>query len=153
MAALLALASAAEAADRRDNDPTGTWELKASSGGTSIESTLTMKDGRFRWSLPSRWKGTREKGQTVSVTLEGDYSVTKDSIVYGIVTKVTLVHSGTDTPTGFPEEEDTFCFRFRVDEDELNVKALKGKGFEELKGATGRYKKKAGTSGAKDKGK
>jgi opacity protein-like surface antigen len=143
--ALLALATASQAGENQKNDPQGTW---AGSVSGMYASKLTMKAGRFRWSLTNEGKG-----ENVSVTLEGDYSVTKDSVVYGIVTKVTLVHSGTDTPKGFPEEEDTFSFRFRVDDDELNVKGLKGKGFEDLKRAAGRYKKQPAPKeeGTKDK--
>jgi len=71
--------------------------------------------------------------------------VTKHGLVCGSATKVAPSHAGgTQTPRGFPEEEDTFCFRFRVDDDEMNVKGLKGKGFDELKGAAGRYKRRPG---------
>jgi hypothetical protein len=153
--AVLALATASQAADKQANDPQGSWERKASSGPpATTERSLTMKDGRFRWYFPDLWKGTREKGTTVSVTLEGDYSVTKDSIVYGIVTKVTLTHSGgTPKPTGFPEEDDTFSFRFRVDDNEMNIRGLKGKGFEELKTGEGRYWRKPTPEKTKPKGK
>ena len=54
-----------------------------------------------------------------------------------------------------PEVDDTFSFRFRVDDDELSVRNVKGKGFEQLKNAAGRYKKKPEpeAKSPKDKGK
>ena len=56
------------------------------------------------------------------------------------MTKVTL-SSLEKEKAQLPDEDDTFCFRFRVDDDKLNIKNLKGKGFELLKNAAGRYKK------------
>ena len=45
---------------------------------------------------------------------------------------------------GLPSEDDTFSFRYRLDDDELNVKGIRGKGMEVLfPKAQGRYNKEA----------
>ncbi len=106
--------------------PTGEWK---SQGGTN---TITFKSGnRLVWQIG------QPSGQGFAL-IEADYATTKDSRIYGIVTKIV---SNAGTAQSLPEEDDTFSFRFRIDEDELSVKDVKGKGFEQLKSAAGRYKK------------
>jgi hypothetical protein len=112
--------------------PEGKWE-----GGreaTSSTLKLTLEKGRFSWLLLNTSNN--------SVLLEGDYSVTKDSMVFGVITKVTTYSMPAKEKAGLPEEDDTFSFRFRVDDDELNIKALRGKGFDLLQSGVGRYRKK-----------
>jgi hypothetical protein len=49
-----------------------------------------------------------------------------------------------------PGEDDTFCFRFRIDGNEMRVRDVKGKGFDALKSAAGRYKQRSGPAKPKD---
>jgi hypothetical protein len=106
------------------NRPDGHWLLR----GTELQA----RDGRLTWKISAF---------ASSVTLTADYGVTKDSMCYGIVTKVE--YAGTlagKQKEKLPEVDDTFSFRFRVDDDEMNVRDLKGKGFDQVKNAAGRYK-------------
>jgi hypothetical protein len=64
--------------------------------------------------------------------VEADYGVTRDSMLFGIITKI----SGRSFVNG-PGEDDTFSFRFRTDPDELNVHTIRGL-------ATGSFKRMAG---------
>ncbi len=112
-------------AQKADADrPSGEWRQDTGS-------SITFK-------TPNRltWKVVTDKGHEV-ISFDADYGVTKDSRIYGIVTKSMY------KPGSMPSEDDTFSFRFRIDEDELNVKDVKGSGFEQLKvyKVDGRYKK------------
>jgi hypothetical protein len=115
------------------NRPDGHWLLRGNE--------LRARDGRMTWRSP------------VGFTLTADYSVTKDSMCYGIVTK-TEYHLLLDPKLKekLPEVDDTFSFRFRVDDDEMNVRDLKGKGFDQLKNAVGRYERYGKKDKDKDKG-
>jgi hypothetical protein len=68
--------------------------------------------------------------------LEADYGLTRDSILFGIITKI----SGRTFVNG-PGEDDTFSFRYRADSDELNVRPIKGLAADSLKRMVGRYTK------------
>jgi hypothetical protein len=71
-------------------------------------------------------------------------------IAYGIITRIDDGTTGVTLKENLPEEDDTFSIRFRVDDDLLTVKELKGKGFEDLKrAAQGRYRRR-GESPASD---
>ena len=61
------------------NRPDGHWTNDAGV-------TLTAKDGRLTWTI-------------AGITLTADYSVTKDSMAYGIVTKIGY----TNTTTRYPQ--------------------------------------------------
>lgn len=76
--------------------PVGNWENR-----------LDIKQDRLVWKINY-------------LTVKADYAITKDSILYGVVTEVT----GKSKEI---EEGDTFSFRFRVDDDTMNLKELKGR--------------------------
>jgi hypothetical protein len=107
---------------RRDrlNSPIGSW-VKIETGHSSAAS-LTITEDKLTWA---------DGGDL----MEADFSTTKDSILFGIVTKA----SGRGLAKG-PAEDDTFSFRYRADADELNVRGLKGFGTEGLSRMAGRYK-------------
>ena len=90
----------------RSNSPVGSW-VKIEASRTKPTS-LTITEDKLTWV-----DGTD--------LMEADYSTTKDSILYGIVTKI----GGQGLAKG-PAEDDTFSFRYRADADELNVRGLKG---------------------------
>jgi hypothetical protein len=119
------------------NRPDGHWLLRGNE--------LQARDGRMTWKIPVVF---------TAVTLTADYSVTKDSMCYGIVTK-TEYDSVMDAKLKekLPEVDDTFSFRFRVDDDEMNIRDLRGKGFDQFKNAAGRYKQKPDRVRYKAKGK
>ena len=66
--------------------------------------------------------------QPVETVLEADYSITRDSVVFGVVTGVDIrVPAGMRVPAGAAGEEEQFVdqpfsFRFRVDDGTLTVK-------------------------------
>ncbi len=116
-------------AERRpEHRPDGEWALG--------ECKLKVANGRLTWTIAL-------SGGT-SVQLHADYATTRDSLVYGIVTKIDYPREvEAKLKEKLPDVDDTFSFRFRVDDDEMNVRDLKGKGFEQLKTAAGRYRSKS----------
>lgn len=132
--AVLLFGTVAFAADDKPspNNPIGEWQTPDNKDGVMRLTTIRFSDHRLIM--------THKPGVSSPVTLiEADYSITKDGILYGIVTRIDKPESMKDGP----EEEDTFSMRFRVDDDVLNVKEIKGKGFESpgLKRFLGRFKK------------
>lgn len=96
------------------NSPVGVWK-KIEVPNRAGRTELTITTDKLTWI---------DSGNRV----EADYSVTKDSILFAIITKIAVIQ-----PTnGPPNEDDTFSFRFRADEGELNIRALKGLGVEQL---------------------
>ena len=69
--------------------------------------------------------------QEMEIVLDADYSITKDSVVFGVVTGSDVsVPAGVRVPTRGPESEEEFVdqpfsFRFRVDRGALTVKDLR----------------------------
>jgi hypothetical protein len=124
--------------------PDGHWTIGEARGGRP-DVEMKAANGRVTWkvSLPA--------SVVRVVHLEADFSVTKDSICYGIVTKTDYRQVDAKTKEKLPEVDDTFSFRFRADDDELNVRDLKGKGFDQLKMIAGRYKKRLESPRDKDK--
>jgi hypothetical protein len=120
------------------NRPDGEWSCRTTE--------LKAREGRLTWKITV---------SSSTITLTADYSVTKDSMCYGIITKIEYEGLQGDKDDKLkdklPEVDDTFSFRFRVDDDEMNIRNLKGKGFDQLKNAAGRYKKKPETGREKDK--
>jgi hypothetical protein len=84
--------------------PVGIW--------SNMHSPLEIKQDRLVWNVNHPSMGT--------ITLKADYSITKDSILYAVITEVGRKNKEI-------EEGDTFSFRFRVDDDTLNLKELRGK--------------------------
>jgi hypothetical protein len=105
------------------------------------EGELRFKEGRMTWLIPFPPSGS-------SVRIDAEYGTTKDSLLHGIITRIDYGETTGRVKETLPEEDDTFSFRFRVDGDQLTVKDIRGKGFEELKkGAQGQYKRKAESPG------
>jgi hypothetical protein len=93
-------------------------------------------------------------GKTLKATLEGDYSVSRDYVLYGFVT-------GVDMPEGGEGGDDTgktqaqvldqpFAVRYRLDADALTIRDVRAGGVsdkdrQELQILAGRYKKKVTT--------
>jgi hypothetical protein len=107
------------------NDPQGTWK--------GADTLLTLKNGRLSWVYSAH-------APAMTIRLEADYSTTKDSLLYAVITKISYgISVKGEAKAG---EDDTFSFRFRVDENELRIRDIKGKGFEEMsKLFAGRYMK------------
>lgn len=103
--------------------PLGTWERAAS----DARATFTFAAESFKVVVSSG-------GATV--TVDGDYGVTKDGTLYGIVTKV--LRDGTNEG---PNERDLFRFRFTLDKDKLTLKDLHPASDEVKQVLEGDYKK------------
>jgi RNA polymerase sigma factor (sigma-70 family) len=58
----------------------------------------------------------------VSVTIEADYSISRDGVVFGYITGID-VSDGTDNLAGYVDQP--FSFRFRADDEVLTVKDVK----------------------------
>jgi RNA polymerase sigma factor (sigma-70 family) len=130
--------------------PIGVWErtLLAKKGATM---TLTIRIDAHRISLTQT---TVADGKTLKIGIEGDYSVSRDYVLYGFVT-------GVDMPEGGEGEDDTgktqaqildqpFAFRYRLDADALTIRDIRAGGVsdkdrQELQILAGRYKKKVTT--------
>lgn len=114
-----AVFSAEEGARKK---PIGTWERQA--GDTQIRFEITAD--RLRVSV----KGSE------TTTVECDYGVTRDGVLFGVVDKVEKQGEGG------PSKGDLFSFKFSVDKDTLTVSELKGTDNADAKQAVeGEYKK------------
>jgi hypothetical protein len=78
LAALVCCAAEDKADGEKPAAPVGTWE-RAVDGQTL---TLTVKEGRLRLTL------TAEKGSKVLWLMDADYGITKDNLLFGIVTSL-----------------------------------------------------------------
>jgi hypothetical protein len=121
----------------------GVWVLGSDDPAVAAESELRFKDGRTTWFIRLPAEGS-------SIRIDAEHGTTKEGMVYGIVTRIDYGMTPGKVKKGLPEEDDTFSFRFRVEDDLLTVKELKGKGFEELKkAAQGRYKRRLHRGGTR----
>ena len=92
-----------------------------------------------------------ESGQRVTFNGRGDYGVTKDSILYGVLTDVDCPDDEDEAAEATEFLDQPFSFRFRVDGDVLIVKDVKFAGLdldgkekdEMLMFLQGRYKRKS----------
>ncbi len=94
--------------------------------------------------MPRRIHWTIVDTKTKSgLLLSGDYSVTKDSVLYGVLSSVEpYVDGKTDL-----DPDQMFRFRFRIDGDYLTVKDFNMPGQSDVKVLmTGRYKRIAATA-------
>src|SRR5262249_25795695 len=124
--AVVALLRAAPDPPVPNTPPAGELEGKWEFGNT----WLTVKGGRLGWEM---------NGAGGRYQFDADFSVTKDSLLYGVVTATR--HQVKDGGQA-PGEDDTFSFRFRVDGDELSVRGVRGHGLdgpEVKKWIEGRY--------------
>jgi RNA polymerase sigma factor (sigma-70 family) len=71
-----------------------------------------------------------ENGQHVTYNARGDYSVTKDSILYGVLTDVDCNEDSEETEEASIFLDQPFCFRFRVDDNVLIIKDVKFAGMD-----------------------
>jgi hypothetical protein len=90
---------------------TGQWERKAEKDSTLL--TLT-EDNRLHLTI---------RAKELNVTLHGDYHVTRDGVLYGVVTSVESDDEELDVLIDQP-----FSFRCRVDEGALVIGACNGFG-------------------------
>jgi RNA polymerase sigma factor (sigma-70 family) len=132
--------------------PIGVWERTVpSKEGLTV--TLTVRIDAHRVSLTQT---VADKAKTIKATVEGDYSVSRDYVLYGFVT-------GLDVAEGVDAEEagkfqaqildQPFAVRFRLDADSLTFRDIKVGGVKDsdregLQMLAGRYKKKG--AAAKD---
>jgi hypothetical protein len=99
----------------------------------SPDAELRLKGGKLSWLIQYPKRGS-------TVRIEAEHGVTRDGVLYGIIMRVDY---GAADVRQLPDEDDTFSFRFRVDDRVLIIKDLRGKGFDDLKKvAQGRYKRK-----------
>jgi RNA polymerase sigma factor (sigma-70 family) len=128
--------------------PVGVWErtVIAKEGATMA---LTIRVDAHRVMLTQT---ITHQGKTVKVfTLEGDYSVSRDYVLYGFVTGIDL-GEGVDDPEKVGKEaaqflDQPFAIRYRVEGSSLTIRDIKAGGLTdgdrgELQILAGRYKKK-----------
>ena len=129
------------------NRPLGSWEKNLGPN----HFTLTIEADRIHGTYTET-----DQDQKISCMVDADYSVTKDSVLYGVITGVEV--EGTEkevaqAPIGATRNLDSpFSFHFRVDGDVLTLKDVKfgdpptnGKDYEPAI-LQGRWKKKSETS-------
>jgi hypothetical protein len=121
------LASAAPAADEpaaRVKKLLGTWEHSAAGFKVTLEfkadQTLTC----------------RVDGAPAKVLMEADYGVTKDGVVFGLVSKVTKDGTGEG-----PEKGELFRFEFVPEKNKATLKNLKPAGDDAKTVLEGEYKR------------
>jgi RNA polymerase sigma factor (sigma-70 family) len=154
-----ARAGASAPADTRDVPraaeaprPVGVWERKLV-GKDGISTTLTLRIDADRIRLTQTITG-KEGGMTGMV--EGDYSVSRDYVLYGFVTGIDIPPEVAGNDTGKLQGsvlDQPFAFRYRVEADALTIRdirlgGVKDSDLDEVQLLAGRYKKKA--TAAKD---
>jgi RNA polymerase sigma factor (sigma-70 family) len=133
--------------------PIGVWERTIQAkNGASITLTIRIDAHRIRLTQT----GVAD-GKSMKLGIEGDYSVSRDYVLYGFVT-------GVDMPEGGEGGDDSgktqalvldqpFAVRYRLDADALTIRDVRAGGIsdkdrQELQILAGRYKKKV--TNAKD---
>jgi hypothetical protein len=130
--------------------PIGVWErtIVTKEGGSV---TLTIRVDAHRVSLT---QSVQDKGRPLKATLEGDYSVSRDYVLYGFVTGVDLPEHSAEGPdvdelgkTQAHILDQPFSVRYRLDGNSLTIRDIKVGGVpdnerEGLQILAGRYKKK-----------
>jgi hypothetical protein len=128
--------------------PVGMWQRSV--GGCQI--TLHVDGDRLSGTFR-----TTEGGKVLYLSLRGDYSVTKDSVLYGVITDLELKEGGEKkVEESYTFIDQPFSARYRVDGAVLIVKDLRFGEFglegknknSELSLLLGRYKKKQGAAEA-----
>jgi RNA polymerase sigma factor (sigma-70 family) len=135
--------------------PVGIWERTVAAKEGNLTLTLRIDAHRVTLTLTAA-----QQGKTAKVfTLDGDYSVSRDYVLYGFVTGID-VSEGVDDPDKVGKEaarflDQPFAIRYRVEEGALTIRDIKAGGLhddagrEELQMLAGRYKKKG--AGKEDK--
>ena len=104
------------------NRPLGSWEKNIG----QCHFTLTIDADRIHGTYTEA-----DEGNKFSFVVDADYSVTKDSVLYGVITGVDVPVEGTEKESAEASLEATayldspFSFRYRVDGDVLTVKDVK----------------------------
>ena len=107
--------------------PVGKWSREVVPSNGNGEDMLRVSVHFEEDRLAIRVAGIVER-QPVEMVLEADYSITRDSVVFGVVTGVDIrVPAGMRVPSRAAGEEEQFVdqpfsFRFRVDDGTLMVK-------------------------------
>jgi RNA polymerase sigma factor (sigma-70 family) len=91
-----------------------------------------------------------KSGKKITVVLDGDYGVTRDSLLYGVITGVDVPEGGEleDVEDMGEYSDQPFSFRYRLDGNTLTLKdvklgiAVKPEELKEFRVILGRYKKK-----------
>jgi RNA polymerase sigma factor (sigma-70 family) len=126
--------------------PIGVWERTVpTKEGTIL--TLTIRIDAHRVSLTQTGTGG---GKTIKATLEGDYSVSRDYVLYGFVTGLDVADGvDPDEAANFQAKvlDQPFAVRYRLDANSLTIRDIKVGGVPEneregLQVLAGRYKKK-----------
>lgn len=126
--------------------PVGTWERKVGTFQIVLRIEADHVTGTFSGRNPEG------KGEMVNVTVDADYSVTRDHVLYGVITGIDM-----DNPLEDGKEmagllsDYAFSVHYRVDGDVLTIKDFKFGSPEDSKNSQketamfmGRYKKKDG---------
>jgi hypothetical protein len=111
--ATVVLVTAGQADDKKkapaNKKPLGTWSRKV--GETTITFTIKADDMTIKV----------VEGGGNSIALEASYGVTKDKVLFGIITKVDNKGLKADVEKGF-----LFSVRFDISKSELTISDLKG---------------------------
>jgi RNA polymerase sigma factor (sigma-70 family) len=126
--------------------PIGVWErtVQAKNGAAC---TITIRIDAHRVSLT---QSIGADGKTLKATLEGDYSVSRDYVLYGFVTGVDMPEGGEGDDSGKTQAQvldQPFSVRYRLDANALTIRDVRAGGVnekdrQELQILAGRYKKK-----------
>jgi hypothetical protein len=120
-------AEAKDAAKAGPQRPIGLWERTVTIGDQMVQITLRVEPNRVT-ATHTRAEG----GNKMTMVLEGEYSITRDYVLYGIITSVDVSLVGAK-----PNDADDihcmavklvdhpFSVRYRVDENALTVKDVK----------------------------
>jgi hypothetical protein len=124
--------------------PVGRWERTMG----NVQILLVVEGDRLRGTYTET-----DKGAKVTMTLEADYSVTKDHVLFGVITGVEMPAEPNQQQNGDGEAElldQPFSVRYRVDDDTLTIKDVKVMGSDsrndkgkEFRIVCGRYKRQA----------
>jgi RNA polymerase sigma factor (sigma-70 family) len=126
--------------------PIGVWERKVVLDKCNV--TVTIRIGADRISVSGTATEGGEKGRAETILVEGDYSVSRDYVLYGFVT---LAEVGAGTEGNSLKEQmaildQPFSLRYRADDHSLTIRDIKVAGLErkleDLQVLCGRYKKK-----------
>ena len=98
------------------NRPLGVWEKQAG----PLHATVRIEADRLYLTAMAK-----EKGETEGFTLDADYSVTKDNMLYGVLSSIDIEATGEEAKTSAAIAQfidSPFSLRYRVDGNALTVK-------------------------------
>lgn len=106
------------------DSPAGHWQRSTAGDKRKAQINIHIDDERVAFTIVATYGG-----DPVTTTIQADYSVNKESLLYGVVTSAdTQLPEGANAPplgVTWPEEDQLFSFRFRVDGDTLTVKDVR----------------------------